>query len=210
MKISKLPLNLPLTTVSGIIVIFGYLLFTLVALSLYSTPYSPLNNWISDLGSSASNPSGALFFNLGCVITGIMLFPFFAGLYKWYTPERRIKIPITVAQGVGIISAVSLIMIGVFSEDYGFIHWLWSAIFFLSLVITLGILNTSLFNHPQFIRLVGYYGLLVVLVGLILVLIDQVNTVLPAPLFEWVTVLTALIWVGAFSYNTMKLKNAFK
>jgi len=112
------PLKWPISFISGIAVIVIYCTFTFTSLALYPTSYSPVTNWLSDLGNSSFNPAGAVFYNTGCILTGIALFPFFAGLYKWYTHEKWRKISLIVTQIVGFLAAFSLIMIGVFSEDY--------------------------------------------------------------------------------------------
>jgi len=111
-------LKWPISFISGIAVIVIYCTFTFTSLALYPTSYSPVTNWLSDLGNSSFNPAGAVFYNTGCILTGIALFPFFAGLYKWYTHEKWRKISLIVTQIVGFLAAFSLIMIGVFSEDY--------------------------------------------------------------------------------------------
>jgi hypothetical membrane protein len=118
--------------VAGVLVILFYCAFTLTSVLLFPRPVSPLNDWLSDLGNSSYNPRGAIFYNVGCVLTGLALLPFFVGFYYWYTDEKWRKSLIVVTQAVGFIAAFALIMIGVFSEDAGAIHHLWSLMFFIS------------------------------------------------------------------------------
>jgi hypothetical membrane protein len=159
--------------------------------------YSPVENWLSDLGNSSFNPNGAIFFNVGCVLTGIALFPFFAGLYKWYTEEKWRKISLIITQTLGSLAAFSLVMIGVFSEDYEEMHHLWSAVFFVLILIVLILLGVSLFTHPNYIRRIAYYGFVVAIINLIFVFYN-------IPLLEWFTVFTALGYVGLLVYNMFK------
>lgn len=156
-----------------------------------------MDNWLSDLGNSTSNPRGAIVYNLGCILTGIALFPFFVGLYKWYTNERWRKISVQISQAVGCIAALALIMIGVFSEDSGSLHILWSSIFFLLNLIVLIVMGVSLLTHAKR-RIIGVYGLVVAAINLMFVVTSD------TPILEWFTVFTALGFVGLLSYSTVK------
>lgn len=192
------PLKWPISCTAGIAVIILYCAFTFTSWALYPTSYNPVNNWLSDLGNSSYNPSGAIFYNLGCVLTGIALFPFFGGLYKWHTNESWRKISLIVTQLMGILAAFSLIMIGVFSEDYGSLHTLWSSVFFIFNLVVLILVSVSLFTHPSYIKPIAYYGVLVAIINLLFVLVYD------APILEWFTVFTALGYVGLLVYNMFK------
>jgi hypothetical membrane protein len=193
-------MKLPISSLVGVAVIVLYCAFTFSSWALFSTAYSPVNNWLSDLGNSSSsyNPRGAILYNLGCILTGITLFPFFIGLYKWYTDERWRRISLTISQVIGCLAGFALIMIGVFSEDAGWAHHLWSDIFFLLSLIVLVSVGASLFTHPRYTRAIGYYGFIVAAINLVFVF--RYGT----PLLEWFTVFTALGYVGLISYNMAK------
>jgi hypothetical membrane protein len=96
-------------------------------------------------------------------------------------------------QAVGFVAAFALIMIGVFSEDYGAPHVFWSEVFFILNLIWL-FASVSLMTHPGFIRPIGYYGLTVAVINLPFIV-----------LLEWFTVFTALGSVALLSYNTLRL-----
>ncbi|WP_455285769.1 DUF998 domain-containing protein [[Eubacterium] cellulosolvens] len=184
---------------AGILVIMLYCVFTFTSIALFPGPFNPVNNWLSDLGNSSFSPKGALFYNVGCVLTGLALFPFFAGFYKWYTKEKRRKLLMVITQAVGFIAAFALIMIGVFSEDYVAQHMFWSQVFFIFNLVVLILANVSLMIHPKFIRPIGYYGLVVAVINLLFVVFY--NT----PILEWFTVFTALGYVALLAYNTFRL-----
>lgn len=192
-------LKWPISCMAGIMVIAFFCAFTFTSWTLYPTSYSPVENWLSDLGNSKYNPNGAILYNAGCVLTGIALFPFFAGLYKWYTEEKWRKISLTLTQTLGSLAAFSLMMIGVFSEDYGKIHGQWSAVFFVLILIVLILLGVSLFTHPNYIRWIAYYGFVVAIINLLFLLVYY-----STPLLEWFTVFTALGYVGLLVYNMFK------
>ncbi len=181
------------------LVIVLYCVFTFTSLALYPTAYSPVTNWLSDLGNSSFNPKGSIFYNVGCVLTGVALFPFFIGLHKWHTDEQWRRFSLIATQVIGSLAAFSLIMIGIFSEDYGWVHSLWSSVFFVLNLIVLVLTGASLFTHPRYIRPVAYYGLIVAIINLVFVLFFV------TPIFEWFTVFTALGYVGLLSYNMLRL-----
>jgi hypothetical protein len=172
--------------------------------------FTPFGNWLSDLGNSLGNPSGAIFYNLGCILTGAAYIIFFAGFYKWYTIEKTRRIGIMVAQAIGFLAAFSLIMVGVFSENAGDIHTLWSLVFFLLNLITILLFSLVLYKHPSYIKAISYYGFVVVIFNLLFVsaIIATINLHLSlsfnTPIFEWFTVFTALGWIALLVYNMFK------
>lgn len=189
----------PILSVAGVLVIVFYCAFTFTSIALFPGPFSPVTNWLSDLGNSSYSPRGAVFYNVGCILTGLALFPFFAGFFKWYADDRRRKVQMIVTQAVGFVAAFALIMIGVFSEDYGALHGFWSDVFFILNLIVLLFANVSLMTHRRFIRPIGYYGLAVAVINLLFVVASS------TPLLEWFTVFTALGYVALLSYNTLRL-----
>jgi hypothetical membrane protein len=195
------PLKWPLSCVAGIVVVVAYCVFTFTSWALYPTSYSPVTNWLSDLGNSTYNPTGAILYNVGCVLTGIALFPFFFGLNKWYTDETWRKIMLVVTQVIGALAAFSLIMVGVFSEDLLAQHHFWSAAFFFLNLLVLVLLGVSLFTHPSYIKPIAFYGFIVAAINLVFILAYS------TPIFEWFTVFTALGYVALLVYNMFRTKS---
>lgn len=193
-------MKLPVSSLAGVAVIILYCVFTFSSWTLFSTTYSPATNWLSDLGNSSPtyNPRGAILYNLGCILTGIALFPFFIGLYKWHTDEKWRKMSLFISQAVGCLAAFALVMIGVFSEDSGSLHSLWSEVFFLLNLAVLVLVGASLFTHPRYVRAIAYYGFTVAAINLAFVFVSDM------PLLEWFTVFTALGYVGLLTYNMAK------
>jgi hypothetical membrane protein len=192
-------MKVPISSVASVAVIVLYCIFTFSSWALFPTSYTPTANWLSDLGNSSSNPNGAILYNLGCILTGIVLFPFFIGFYKWYTTEKWRKVSVAITQLFGCGAAFALIMIGVFSEDSGWLHSLWSDIFFLLNLIVLVFAGASLYTHEHYMKAVAIYGFAVAIVNLALLVVP--NT----PILEWFTVFTALGYVGLLSYNMTRL-----
>jgi hypothetical membrane protein len=182
-------LKWPLSSIAGILVIVFYCIFTFTAAALFPLSWSPFP-YLSDFGNSSYSPNGAIFYNLGCILTGLMLFPFFIGLYKYYTKVQWRKILTIVAQVVGLASGFALIMIGVFSEDFMAAHIFWSNVFFLLILFVLILTNISLLTHPKFNKLIAIYGFVVAVIDFVFVVISG------GAIIEWFTVFSALIYVA--------------
>jgi hypothetical protein len=76
-----------------------YLAFTAIALAYYPQTYSPLTNWLSDLGNPTVNPSGALYYDAGGVVTSVALIFFFTTSMQPKTvAEQKTQPP---AQSIG-------------------------------------------------------------------------------------------------------------
>lgn len=192
--------NWPLTSLSGALVILFYCGFTLTSWALYPDPFGPLTHYLSRLGNFNYSPFGAYFYNLGCILTGLALFPFFIGLYKWHTDSLYQKVPLIAGQVIGILSAIALIMIGVFSEDQGSPHMTASSTFFLLNFFVLIVVNAALVLHPRFIKLIALYAFAIDILSL------SFELTIGGPITEWFTVFGALFYVALISFNTLQLR----
>jgi hypothetical membrane protein len=193
------PLKWPMSCVGGLAVIVLYCVFTFISAAMYPAPYSPATNWLSDLGSWSGNPRGAIFYNVGCVVSGFALFPFYLGLYVWYDSVVWRRVLLTVGQVLGSCSAFSLMMIGVFSADSGAPHLFWSAAFFTLNFIVFLLVTTSLITHPKFMKLIGVYGYIITIASLVF------DFTVGGPLVEWFTVFTALGFAGLLVTNMLRV-----
>lgn len=189
-------LKWPILSISGVFVILLYCLFTFISWGFYPEEYGPVTHYLSRLGNFNYSPFGAVFYNLGCILTGIALFPFFIGFYKWYTPKFYQKIPLVTGQLIGLCSAVALIMIGVYSEDQGSPHMTASTTFFLLNFFTLILISIALLLHPDFYKLISVYGIAFNLFSL------AFELTFGGPLVEWFTVFGSLLFVAFLSLNT--------
>ena len=191
----------PLTTISGILVILFYCVFTLISWAFYPEPYSPITNYLSRLGNLNHSPFGGYFYNIGCILAGIALVPFFFSLKDWYTENNIQRAIMVIGQVLGVASGFALMAIGVFSENTGQPHMTASGDFFLLNFFVLIIITVALFLNSKFNRLVGVYGLAVTLSSLGFAL------TLRGPLIEWYTVFGSLVYVGLLAWNSIRLRN---
>jgi hypothetical membrane protein len=113
--------------VSGVIAVFGYLFFTLLAYSQYPLPFSPMTNWLSDLGNVNLNPNGAIFYNIGIILTALMLLLFFLGLSVWMIETNRVQVVmLRLAQIFGGLGALFMMLSAIFPINNLKIHSFWS------------------------------------------------------------------------------------
>jgi len=190
----------PISSISALLAIAFFCVLVMVAALLYPGPYSPLGNFISDLGNSVHNPAGAKVFDVACVISGACTILFFAGLNRWRLDDQW---KLTVTRLLGGFSGAALMLIGVFSEDYGKLHSIIASIFFISLIIAIISTDLVLRGHRSFMRPIGYYGAAVGIFSVIY--IGSYLMGMPIIIVEWVTVLGALGWMGLMAYNMLRL-----
>jgi hypothetical membrane protein len=160
-----------------------------------------LTHYLSALGERVDSPAGAVFYNSGCILTGLALCAFYVGLLKWYTEKAWTRLLLVTTQVIGLCSAVALMMIGVFPSDTGTPHMLASALFFLLNFVVLLLASTSLMTHPKFAKPIGLYGVAIAILSLILEL------TISGPITEWLTVFGSLGYVGLLVYNTLELQS---
>ncbi|MBD3405698.1 MAG: hypothetical protein GF411_06150 [Candidatus Lokiarchaeota archaeon] len=183
-----------LSAISGIFVIILYCVFTLVSWFFYPHPFTPWDNYLSRLGNFDYSPFGATFYNLGCILTGVALFPFFLGLGVWYSGKKQ-TILLAVGQILGGASGVALILIGVYSENLGEPHMIASSVFFILNFLVLILICIALFFNRAFPKLGVFWGLAIDV--LVLILPFFIGTAL----IEWFTVFSSLAFVGMVSFS---------
>jgi hypothetical membrane protein len=196
--------KMPLTSIGGFLVIMIFLICTFTSSMLYSGSYSPLNNWLSDLGNSKYNPTGYIFFNIGCILSGLAMILAVLGFEKWKTNNHKQNKLILLSQFSGGVMAFALIMVGIFSEDYGIIHYIWAAVFFILLFIFLIIINLALKNHENYIKWIWYYSIISIMIDFIFMFTMIIG--LHITILQWLAVFSGLIWIGLIGYNTLKLQ----
>ena len=190
------PKKYPISVVSGISVILTFWIFVFVSIIYFQGFYNPYMNWMSDLGNSEKNPEGALFFNIGCIISGIVMFAFFIGLYEWYIGGKRNRNLTILTQIAGFYVAFALIMIGVFPIDYPLIHGIWAVSLFIASGFTFIFPAIALYKY-KFTRNIAKFGLFGTGVNAILWIFFY-------PIMEWVTILLSFVYIGIIIYSMQK------
>ncbi len=182
---------------AGILATVCYVSLALLAFSRYPGAYSPLSNWLSDLGSSQLNPQGSVFYNTGVVAAGALLAVFFLGLSIWRMQELGVqRAMLLAAQLSGFLGSLAMIMSALYPIDRMPQHRIWS----LSLYTLLGTAFVfsvfALRYHPECPRWVLALGAITGLVDIVSGFLGTVQVL------EWITVALFLAYVVVVGVRT--------
>ncbi len=189
-----------LLVIGGVLSIIFYCIFTLISWKLYPYEFWPTTHYLSRLGDYIYSPLGAYFYNAGCILTGIVLFPFFIGFSEWHEENIFKRYFMISGQVLGLFSAVALIMIGIFSEDQGPPHMTASTTFFLLNFFVLFIINFALLMNSRIPKPIPLYGLIFD-IGYV-----ALEFTIGGPIVEWITVFGSLLFVGMISLHTYYIR----
>jgi hypothetical membrane protein len=185
--------------IASILATICYLLFAFLAYLRYSLPYSPITNWLSDLGNPDLNPGGALLYNLGIILTALLLVPFFIGLSTWKLREKRVQvIMLRLTQTFGVLGAVCMLLSAIFPINNFEIHAFWSTSLYIMLS-TAFIFSVAMLryhhNVPIWTLIFG------VSTGVVVILTSFFQAVY---ILEWVTILLYLVYIIILGVRTKK------
>jgi len=186
--------------ITAILASAGYLVFTFLAYIRYSLPYSPLTNWLSDLGNPIQNPHGAVFYNIGIILTGLLLMMFFLGLSMWKFEDNRVQnIMLRLTQAFGILGSFCMLMSGIFPINLYKIHAFWSSSLYILLSTGFVFSAAALRYHQRVPRWLLSLG---VLTAVMVILTSFLSTLY---VIEWITVLVFLSYVTLLGIETKKI-----
>ncbi len=183
--------------IGGALALCVYFTCLLISMTFFPPPFSPLNHMISDLGNSSLNPLGAAWFNVGNVLTGLGLVPFFIGFNIWQTEQKGQRIRVKLLQIVGFVLAFAVIMIGIFSEDYYAAHVFWARMFFGADLVVMILSFLTFRRHPRFSKGISVYCLLATAMNII-----NAFPFGETPIVEWFAVFSAIGLVLLMIINT--------
>jgi hypothetical membrane protein len=160
---SGLPLAL------GVVLSALYIALGVAAAMHYPHPFSPLHDWLSDLGNRRLNPHGALFYRIGSALGGITMIAFFASLAIWRSSKTVQSVALTAMQLLGALAGAAFIMTAIYPADLWSIHDAWSKVVFLSfsaaLVVSLFAFPIRRQRHPALIAITAFCWLSVLADG---------------------------------------------
>jgi hypothetical membrane protein len=183
-----------ISTIAAISNIIVFIILILIAISFFPiglpkfSPYNPLYNWLSDLGNYVYNPQGAIFFNIMLIINGILSILFFSGITTLSSLVGGRTVSLQTAQYIGYFSSVALIFVGLFTENSGNYHYIFSVMFFVSMFIVMVILSLIIVDRPIFLVIIPIITLGAFVINLILVFTH-------GPLYEWLLTISYLIFM---------------
>jgi hypothetical membrane protein len=194
------PLKLPISSLAAPVGIIIFCAFLAISVARFPSGFSPLDNWISDLGNTNLNPEGAAIFNTGCMIAGIPFIVFYVGLHRWYGPDTWRNLMVGGTQVAGVASGFALMMVGYYPEIFAAEHSLWAGVFFVSTFLALLLANAALFTHLRYSKWTTLIGLAAVAVWAVFIAGQAASVGLPV--FEWIAVALGLCWMAAVAINT--------
>ena len=176
---------------SSYLLLFSYTVCTLLAYLNYRLDFSPLNNWLSDLGNKVLDPAGAIFYNAGIFISAFWLLTFFLGFSTVKGGENKLQgLMVLLAQLFGIAGCAAMALSAFFTIDDPGPHSFLSAVLDISRGTAFAFSVAALRYNPKWPR-----GLL--LLGLLATSFDLLASVFfnNLPVFEWITVTLFLAYV---------------
>jgi len=156
---------------------------------LFIPGYNMVDNMVSELGVGP----GGIIFNIGVIISGILVIPFYISFYKSFSTENIKPNMKKVTVVLALISSITFSIIGFFplteenrliNATHGtlaLIHWITALI---SIVI-FGILMIQDYNYTKF---QAYYSFAV---GCIIITFFLTQI----PLTEWIWTISIVIWI---------------
>jgi len=192
-----------LSFVMALAIVLCYGIAALLAALRYPLSYSPLTNWLSDLGNPVVSDEGALFYNTGIFFTGVLLLPFFLGLSVLRLPQHRPQnLMVKLTQAFGVLGAFSMIMSGLYPINFAAPHSFWSAGLYISLGTAFAFSVAALRYYPACPRWVLGLGLLTALVDMLVSIFFN-----KVPVLEWATVALFLLYLVILGVETKRLSS---
>lgn len=184
----------------GIAAVAAFVLGTLVSVLNYPG-FSLSEVWTSDLGNYGRNLQGAMLYNAGGAIAGVLLVPFALSIRRWYDLAKGQKFFYDVAMHFGMLVSLGIFMQAVFPRGTD-LHTSWSTVALFAMAFVLLFANVALSGNRMFFRPIGYFGftsLLALLAFFVLYALDRSPVVV-----EWIAVFSYFLWALLLSVNSIK------
>ena len=188
--------SLPLTIIAVITTIIIFLVFTAISIYMFPIPWSPRITFLSDFGNTFLNPKGSWYFNLGCKLTGISIISFYLSLMVWWSRDRW-RFAFMFSQLLGVASGISLVLIGIYPEDFPAEHRFWSYAFFIINFFAMLLVNTSLVAHERYSKFIAVFTYL-----LLAIMMGGFYLYGGVPLVEWFAVGGSMVFASLIALET--------
>lgn len=181
---------------TGIAAILAYIALTLVS-HLQKPSMGPLRNWLSDYGSPAQNPSGAFYYNLGCIIAAGLLIFFCIGMMSWHRcAGKKFIVCYVCAEIGGIVAALSLIFASLIPIGTSSVHDLLSMINMIGMDFFLVFTAIAALFNPYVSNFMGLFGILTAAFNVI-----TSNFLQKFYIGEWVFFALFMAYIAVLTYN---------
>ena len=201
-----------ITISMGFAVSLFYCIFTVLAIQRFPGTFSATQHYLSVLGNVNKNPSGAMFYNLAVMGTGISILLFYAGFVIWHSIQERSKILVAVMI-FGIMNGFSIFMTGVYPEVPHYqIHFTWSLLIFIAFIPVLIFISLYLRRYSGLNKIISYLGFILGAYNFAFVIYVLAIGTSSGSLLEWISVFSYIGWIILIVINLMlnnKLQNQF-
>jgi hypothetical membrane protein len=187
--------------IASILVVFCYITFTSLALLNYPLPYSPLKNWLSDLGNIKISPLGGQYYNLGIILTASLLFIFYLSIFVWRMKNKKVQnIMVLLSQIFGVGGSIAMIMSAIYPINNPVPHSFWSAALSMGIATSFVFSVAALRYFPQTPKWILVLGILIA--ALVIVVSIFFNTV---QVLEWVVIPLYLLFLLVLGQATRRI-----
>lgn len=182
-----------------------YILCTCVSVLFMTKPLNPLGNWVGDLGNTSFNPHGAIIYNGGLILAGLLLVPFMLSLAYWHIGPRWSRRMLIAAEAAGLVLCLGMVLLGLLPETAGGIHLHLSELVYVTITVVILLVNVALYHNVRY-RLWGIplLGFVAFAVNCVFIGLYSAN-IKPAmfPVYLWTSVYLAFFWIFLFCYNAL-------
>ena len=179
-----------------------YIVFTFTS-HLFNTALTPMTDWLSNYGSPVLNPSGALFYNLGCILTAAILVVFYFGISQWYRGGRVAKkytVSYVCAQVSGLAASCCLVVASLFPIGTSSLHNTFGMMNMIGINCFMSFLSIAIFMHPHVNKAVGILGIFTATFNII-----TTNAFKNMYIAEWIYFSLFIIYIVLITINYDKL-----
>lgn len=189
---------------ASLFVIVCYVIFAVIAFARFPLPYSPTQNWLSDLGNPQSNPDGAGFYNIGVALTSLALLVFFLDLFRFRLNNNKTQTLMVVLTVLfGSIGALGMLMTAVYPIHRPDAHSFWCMVLYISIGTAFAFSIAAFRYHSWYPRWLLGFGAIVVLINLSTQIVFHDVCVL-----EWINVPLLLSYCLLLGIQTNQMKES--
>ncbi len=182
----------------------SFCLFSGISIASYPGGFSPFEMWLGDYGFPDKNPQGAAYYNLGCMVTGLLLAVFYAGFSQWRTTGQVRKMLRTAGQLTGILSSAFLVVSGYLTPAVMPGNMIASYIFFILTALAIMLLHLACSSRPGYSESTACMGLASIALIMLLAVSGTIVHIEPI-MAEWCTIFALAMWVGLVSRDFYRL-----
>ena len=192
----------PIYRYAGIAAAAVYIGFTFTS-HLFNTALTPMTDWLSNYGSPVLNPSGAWLYNLGCILTAMILAVFYLGFSQGYRGgeiAKKYTICYICAQVSGLAASGCLIVASLFPIGTSSLHSTFGMMNMIGINCFLSFMSIAVFMHPHVNKAIGILGILTAAFNII-----TTNAFTDLYVAEWIYFLLFIIYIVLITINWVRL-----